>query len=280
MPGIKLSTARSDGRLQVTFSQSWLNTFMECPEQARREMAGTLPYSPTDATAIGTGVHAGIEHVLKREDGNPLDAAIAAFDAEVQHINFRWVQVKKKDTAYSHIQQALDAWATHIFPQLGEPIGIEEPFRLFLCSGEDRGVPWVAYIEGTWDAEFADGLWDWKTAGDERKYKDGFGGEGWKLKRWAIQPTVYTLALATKYDDFSPKEFTYAAMVKGTDTCQVLNVQRDESHWAWLREQVASVMALIVSDVDPWPLNDHSALCSPKWCMAWPTCKGAYVTAV
>lgn len=277
MPGIKVNPERADGRMEVVFSQSWLNTFMECPEQARLEMVGQMPKSSSDATAIGTAVHAGIEAVLLNK-GDPLEAATQAFEAEVMQPHFRWVQTKTLATAHQHIAMALDAWHATIFPQLSAVRSIEEKFRLFLCSGETAGKPWVAYVEGAWDAEFDDGLWDWKTANDERKYKGGFGGEGWKLKRWAIQPTVYTLAKATRDDCFDSQPFTFGAMVKGTSMAQTLEVQRGPDEWAWLRVQVGSIMALITANLPQWPLNDQHALCSGKFCPVWDSCKGKHVT--
>lgn len=278
MPGVSI-TPRDDGKTQFVFSQSWLNTMLgTCQEQARLELVNELELGPTDATAIGTAVHAGIEYVLLggRYEIEAMEAAREAWDAEVAHPNFRWVQVRDDAEAMALVADCLTAWHQQVFPQLGTPLGVELPYRLFLCDGEG----WVAYLEGAIDFIDERSVWDWKTAGDDRKYRSGRGGEAWKLKRWSIQASSYTLAAyeACFFDDV-PVPFTYAAMTKGKGEAQLLELQRGPADWEWLRQQVRAVVPMMLADLPSWPLNDQHALCSPKWCRAWEQCKGATLGA-
>ena len=57
-----------DGKVWVR--QSWLNDIMICPERSR--LAVTLPdwRMGSDATHIGTAVHAGIEHYLTHDEAD------------------------------------------------------------------------------------------------------------------------------------------------------------------------------------------------------------------
>lgn len=278
MPGVKVRE-REDGQTEYTFSQSWLNTVLgECSESARLELVGEIDSGPSDATAVGTAVHAGAELMLNGGTlGDAIEHAVATFDLETEDPNFRWLQTKTRDTAVGHVVLGVQTWHNKVFPQLGTPLGVELPYRLFLCHGGG----WVAYLEGAIDFMDESGVWDWKTAGDDRKYKPGFGGEGWKLKRWSIQAACYTLAAYEGgFYETLPVPFTYAAITRGReDEVQFLNLDRGPADWDWLRAQVRSIVPMMQANLPTWPLNDQSALCSPKWCRAWETCKGAHLGA-
>jgi hypothetical protein len=260
-----------DGRTLIVPSQSWLNTAMNCPEQARMEMLGVLPRVETDATAIGTAMHAGIEAVL-RDGLNPEDGvqhAIAEFTRLTELDEFRWVQIKTMDTAVATVQRVFWSWANEILPQLPDTIAIEHKFDEVLYENDSLQVR----LQGAIDfiGEDYNGnpcVWDWKTA--NRPY------EAWEKERWAIQPTVYTYALSKMYggDNY---EFTYAICLKSRQDTQLVTVTRHSGHWDWMREQIASVVHLVQADLPRWPLRDQSALCSPKWCSNWDNCKGAHI---
>lgn len=269
MPGITLSTAE-DGRPVYEISQSWLGSFFNCPEQARLEMEKELPRSESDATAIGTAVHAGIESVLL---GATLDegaqSALATFMGLTQLDGFRWVQIKTQDTAERTVLRCFWAWANEIYPQLPTIQGVEQPFNVVLWDGPDRQIRLAGTIDCVTSNE--DGsieIFDWKTA--NRPYEE------WEAKRFKIQPTVYTYALAQEHGEDVEYDFTYAVMLKSKQDVQLITVQRDARHWDWLREQVAGITHMIDADLPVWPLRDQHALCSPVWCPAWENCKGAH----
>jgi len=263
-----------DGIRRFIFRQSWMNTFQHCPEQARLDMHGLLPRVESDATAIGTSVHVGIEHLL--DDAEPSEAwrlSCSKFDELSELPEFAWLQVKTPATAHRIIYNALWGWYDEIEPKLGRTISVEQHFSLHVQTMPCGDEIW---IEGTWDYEDEHGLWDWKTAG--REYQP------WEVERWYVQPTQYTLAHSL-INDCYPLPFNYAVMVKtggeGPSKTQHLQVRRDEGHYKWLVRQMKNAVALYdMTDggEHPWPLMDQGWHCSPKWCSAWSSCKGAYVS--
>lgn len=263
--------ALEDGRKQITLRQSWLNTFFNCPELARREAFEGLEGTETDATAIGTAMHAGAELAVTGayDYKSCLDYALSEFERLAPEV--RWVQVKRKDTALQYVQTCFDTWWADVRPLLGEPLGIEHTFNVVLWEDDD----YVVRLSGTMD--FVDDLsiiWDWKSAGDADKY----GRNAWEHKRWSIQPTVYTYAWWVETGEVVP--FTFAACLKGPTRrpAQFVTVTRDETHWDWLGQQIRPIIDLWEADLKAWPLRDQHVLCSPKWCPAWDTCKGQAVT--
>jgi hypothetical protein len=250
-----------------------------CTERGRHSIEGTYPEDNTDATAIGTAVHAGIEHRLRSGASADICVGVALDEFAVISATpgFRWVKVKKAQTACRYIEVAVRSWFSDVLPKLGSPVWVEQDFNF--VADERDGLQ--VRLSGTIDyLDSAHGLMDWKTAGDVRKYQGGYGGEGWKLKRWGVQPTVYTLAQHTLLGHTPPLPFTFVANTKGTDEWTWLGEEqglvRDETHWSWLIEQMWSYVGLIRSGLAVWPKNDQHALCSPDWCQAWNDCKGKH----
>lgn len=270
-----------------TIRQSWLTEWLTCPERARALWFGEVVDGPTDATAIGTGLHAAIEHTLM---GNPiqgaLDAGVAALEEELRHEHFRWVQVKTKDTAIAHMATAFQGWVTYALPQLGNPLYIEHHFDLHfhdvvLPDGRTAEVR----LEGTIDFIDEWGIWDWKTRkASSTRYKAGWGGEGWQLQRWGIQPTVYCTAadlLGIWADlELDVWRFTFAASSKTSHEVDFLECERGPEHVSWLKKLTANIVTVLSSDLEHYPMNDQHALCSETWCPAWALCKGVTTPAV
>jgi hypothetical protein len=264
-----------NGRSTYTIHQSWLNTFFDCPELARRIAFEGLWDPGSDATAIGTALHAGAEHYL-RNGGASFDdcyeAAVVAFRAEVALEGFRWVQVKSEATALNYLRVCLQTWFNDVLPRLGAPVAIEHHFKQPLYSTDTYDV----MVGGAIDYVDDNGImWDWKTAMDADKYGKR---KQWEHKRWSIQPTVYNYAWWKETGENAP--FIFAACLKGTQPkpAQFVQVDRDESHHAWLRAQIVPIVEQTLADLSQWALRDTHVLCSPKWCPAWDTCKGMHVT--
>ncbi len=271
MPGIKVDHTTT--KPTYTYSQSWINSFLMCPERARQEMLNPID-SPSDSTAIGQGLHAYAEARLVGQDiGISARLALDAFDEQVVNPNFTWQKIKTRPTAVKYIKEACAGWETHVLPYLGEVVSIEETFDIPLVETDTAFIR----LMGAWDLE-TEGmkLDDWKTAG--RPY------EPWEAQRFKIQPTVYTLALAHKYgiqdDPAALIEFEYKVCIKGSgnpNTVQPVPAPRGPSEWEWLREQCVAITELIQKDLTRWPLNDQGWWCSAKWCDYWSECKGKYV---
>jgi hypothetical protein len=210
------------------------------------------------------------------------DAAYEAWVGERDHELFRWVKVKTEKTALQHLSTACMAWERGVLPQLGDPVYVEQHFSLPFFEavlpdpeyGLRNGTEVCVDLEGTIDY----GDWsvkDWKTCSDPRKYQGGYGGEGWQLRRWGIQPTVYCWAARELGDLSEPLSFSYAAVEKTQPNVHWLEVTRTQSDFDWLKRLCWNVVKMLESDLDEWPLNDQSALCSEKWCPAWDACKGS-----
>jgi hypothetical protein len=252
---------------EYEFRQSDLGTWQMCPEQYRLSRAGELPRLETEATAVGTSVHNGIEAVLRGkvslDEGH--DVAVEHFDSMIPTID-RWNKFDAQ-ACFTHVSNCYSAWADEVYPQLGAPMAIEESFKVLLSENERRRV----WLVGTVDFIDEHGtVWDWKNMGSEIP--------GWEADRFKIQPTAYTFAAHEAWGVDRPG-FNYAVMLKRTKPApvQILAVERDARHWSWLAEQAETLAMAIEADIPRWQLRDQGWHCSPRWCGAWDNCKGKHL---
>jgi hypothetical protein len=290
VPPVKLqnsvTTIAADGKYEHRIRQSWLNTLLDvCPEQARLDMTGQLERRETDPTAVGTCVHAAIEDtieiILDDDMGFRLEPpeVVDLFDAhweKFQNENtIHWVK-RNPDKATQFGRNCANVWATDVLPNL-EPVATEVHFSdCLVLEDEHRRI----YVSGTMDYVDRNYLGDWKTAG--REYK------AWEKVRWAIQPTVYWYAMCKADDlkDVRERLTDYAITVglwkfivtaEGKQNAQIVQLTRPTGWDGWLKRQLLSVVPLLEADLEMWPLRDQHALCGPKWCTAFASCKGAFV---
>jgi hypothetical protein len=249
------------------FRQSDLNTWMMCPEQFRLNRAGQLPRHESDATAVGTAVHHGIEGVLSGQcsldEGH--DLAAEKFTELLPTIE-RWNKADER-TCYVHVSNCYTTWADQVYPMLPAAVLVEESFRVLLHEDEHRTI----HLTGTVDMLDELGcVWDWKNMGAEI--------QKWEADRFKIQPTAYTYAARHAWGVEEP-EFAYAVMLKRAKPvdAQILYVQRTEQHWEWLKRQAVSLALQIEAQLPVWHLRDQGWHCSAKWCGAWDSCKGAHL---
>jgi hypothetical protein len=260
-----------DGRIEHTFRQSTLGDLDMCLEKGRRQLAGTLERWESDAASIGTALHGGIEAnleelILDDADMNlstTIEIAQQTFSDQLELPNFKWLQ-ETEETARAALTRCATAWYEEIRPTL-EPEMLEIPFHgLVIHEDEQR----VIRINGTMDYLGHQGLADWKTAGS--KYK------AWEKERWAIQPTVYTLAARLMGIEQAQAEyvpFEFIVMLKsGTQRTQRIKVVRHAGDWRWLVEKCVALAELIEADLAVWPKGDNGWWCSGKWCAAWDSC--------
>lgn len=255
------------------FHQSWLSTLFECPEQARLIHRDLYPRDQTEAAASGTAVHAAIQAVVVDDASfeDALQRGVDTFRTLEADEAFRWVKVTREQTAIKHIENGLLSWWTWELPRLGAPQLVEEPFRFTFYEDDEREI----VLAGTIDYVEASGIKDWKLTGNRDKY----GKDGWKLKRWGVQPTVYSAALR-HWGLYGPDEvvpFEFVALSPQGHKPQVLEAPRSLADVNWLRDQCITAAKQIEANLDEWVKRDQSALCSPKWCTAYATCKGAHV---
>lgn len=274
------------GRLVHTFRQSTLGDLDDCPEKGRLVMTGQMPRIETDAAALGTAAHYGIEAGLHHlaDQGEPLlphelhELMVQEFDRIAELPNFEWRKYKRPKVV-AYLESVAEVFYNEAYAEM-RPVGIEIPFDNIVIYEDDERV---IQLQGTIDLlDEQLGAADWKTAGDARKFARGFGGEGWKLDRWGIQPTVYIQALLTMGlldPDQESWPFTFLAFHLGareTAVLQRLTVDRHRGDLAWLVDKCLSWAHLIEAEVAPWPKQDNHALCSELWCDAWASCKGQH----
>lgn len=264
MPGIDIN-----GNV-YTLSQSWINTFMNCPEQARLEMSDLLPRKESDATAIGTAMHTSIESVLR--NGTSMEFAVTEGHSKLESLmslpEFQFIQVKTPETMFKTFDRVFYTWGNEIFPQLPQTQFVEYPFDVVLCETSTATIR----LKGSIDfVDELNDIWDWKTA--NRPY------DQWQVDRYKIQPTAYSygLFMSSDLELTEPITFNYAVMMKSKQDCSIYTTHRDSRHWSWLQQQCQAIVAMIEADLPQWPLNDQHALCSETWCTAWASCKGAHI---
>jgi hypothetical protein len=108
----------------------------------------------------------------------------------------------------------------------------------------------------------------------------------WEKQRWAVQPTVYLWAAAHSGIIFPDEKDVFNFNFKVLErkmrdvTIQTVPVTRTMSNFVWLERLCQNIAIQMEVGIDrEWALNDHSALCGPKWCSFWSQCKGQYVDA-
>ena len=266
--------ASADSKHVHTFHQSWLQTFMTCPEQGRLIYRKELPRDATDASARGHAVHAGIEAVLNDcvQPDEALSIAFKAFREEAKLPAFRYVKHKRESTVLGHIEGSFASWWDYVYPTLGAAMWIEKRFKFPFYEDDER----VIYLSGTADYAERGRIDDWKTTTNKDKYSESFGGDGWEQKRWSIQASAYCAAYFDQYGYLPTFRFV-ALDVQGREP-QLLEVERSGGQILFFREQCVTVAQQLERGNDHrYVINDQHALCSPRWCLNWANCKGKYL---
>jgi hypothetical protein len=249
--------------------QSWLGDMAICPERARLGQVKPEFRTGSDATIIGTAVHAGIESVLdgrSSEFGDMLKVVANEYET-LEKTNYTKTNIEE-DKIPNYLEAMSLSFYNEILPNVKLGGEVEFFFRAPLGISIDG---YDVHLEGTMDYIDPDGnIWDWKTA--KRIYNQK------EKQKSAIQPTVYTTAARNLGLAENPT-FTYGVMVRQeTPKSQIMSVTRSAEHTRWLQHYVkgAVTTALKSGYKDEWLMNDSSPLCSSQWCSYWSVCKGAF----
>jgi hypothetical protein len=246
-------------------------------ELARRTFFEGLTSSDTDATIIGTAGHAGVEFALTilRDEGRRVsvteltDVALAEYAVLAASPDVRWVQGEYAD-GVAFLKNMMPAWHREVFPKITDQVLLEQHFDVPFYETDDYDVRLTGTIDcldlGT------STIWDWKHTGRDMKQ--------WEKQRYSVQATVYSHAAVQAGILTYPVSFTFtnARKFKTQEVIDIIPIQRTGHHALFLSAQVDDLIALHRSGVTPWPRVDQHALCSEKWCPAWDTCKGAFLT--
>ena len=189
----------------VYVRQSWLNDMAICPERARLGITRPEFRTGSDATIIGTAIHAGIESVL---DGRSPDVDGMLEVVNNEYETLETTNYKKTNIDEAKIPEYLEAMSlafyNDILPQVELGGKVEHYFKVPLgITVQDYAV----WLEGTMDYITPSGLiWDWKTSSRAYYIKD--------KQKSAIQPTVY--GYAAQYEGLASgpvTNFNYGVMV-------------------------------------------------------------------
>lgn len=261
---------------RIYVRQSWLGDALICPQRARYALGLPSMRRGSDATAIGTAVHAGIEQYLGGHvsDLDTFLGNILAYVSQEMDKDIKRTEISEDPEKMERCVTAMGtAWWTDIRPVV--PMGGKIEHKFEAPTGMTASDGSEIWFEGTIDYVAPDGtLWDWKTS--SRTY---FGKE---KQSQAHQPTVYVAAsrrLGLIPDTPEPSLFRFGVMVRQvTPKSQIVTVQRGPEHIEWLTRQTRSVVdtALRSWGQPDWMMNDQHNLCSPKWCDYWTVCKGVH----
>lgn len=277
----------------IHLHQSDIETFMQCPEKKRLSIiAGINEESFTsDAAFVGTCLHAVIQHELVE---GPMDDLFSAHQLGAwKYLQGFEEMVEKGGVTYSRetfgddaralaaLERLVDVWwhsperemLMHMDPA---DYHVEWSFdRLFTTS--ESGMPiWLA---GQADLVLPWAVWDWKSASSPY--------QRWEKQRWGVQPPVYLWAaqdaglISKNREGFYEFQFKVAVRKAKLEPFQTVPILKSDAAFEWLRHEAENIANYVeaVGFEKPWLLNDHSALCGPKWCPFWDGCKGKFIDA-
>ncbi len=249
--------------IEIKLRQSWINTFLRCPEQARQERFGLVTQRETSDLLRGNAVHAAIEYagltLLQRgervELGELLDVSdsfIASYAPDVE------VWRQDYEPTVDVCRKNLECWHNELFPIL-EPEAVEKQFT------KEIGIRGNVRLMMTGTVDWIDKsgvLWDWKNPG--RHY------QAWEKKRWDIQSHAYTWA-------FDADQFNLGVLSAGK--LQVIEIERTPEQKEAFLELCWSLVPTIMSKDETWPQNWSGWHCSPQWCPVWQAgkCRGKHL---
>ena len=213
---------------RIYVRQSWLGDMAICPERARLGHVRPDLRTGSDATIIGTALHAGIESVLdnrSKEFGDMLEVVANEYET-LETTNYKKTNINQEEIP-QYLESMSKAFYDTILPSVKLGGKTELPFKTPLGIDVNGYAVW---LEGTIDYVDDDGVvWDWKTA--KKSYSQ------FSKQKSAIQPTVYTYAVSEQLG-LEPK-FNYGVMIRQLDPkAQIVPIYRGAEHWNWLKHHV------------------------------------------
>lgn len=266
--------------IKVTFRQSSLNTLLMCPERARRDMVADVHEDDTNEdAAVGTCLHAGVEAIIKGECtwSGGMVVAMQALHGLYEAGHFEWDRL-----SFEHARKYYTWWFKQFNTQICEPRELRERYEAGLVLLEypfefhSHNLNYGSRTVEVWFGGRIDCIdlgnlvtTDWKTAG--RTYNEA------ERERWAVQPIVYSEAVARNFGHRPKFEYVVFPKVFTAKPLQVFGFTPKPKAFGWVASMVDPIVDMLLSDMVSWPLNDQHWLCSKKWCPHWDTCKGMFI---
>ena len=268
-----------DGRIEVRVSKSFMERHVRCPEQARATLVGAYPFVDSKASAFGTAAHYGAERTARlwqeHDAFGDLDMATEAW-TKAAHVWFAlWERhgfalepatsgrIGSMQHGANLLARVGDMWLEHVVPTLCPDVaGWEiEQFKSFTLVDDDR---WVISIVGA--ADLNDGV----TAID---YKTGRPGQTWRLERYDVQTTIYSLLHST------PRAAIVDLPREHPNEPKIHAFERTDAHAAMLIAQLEAIAAKAARGLDgPWDIRPVDTHCSERQCPVFAAgeCRGAH----
>lgn len=263
------------------FSQSGVNTFRSCPEQARVLWSGEVADVTKVQALLGTGAHAYMEH---REDlgweRKVADVIAAEFTAQ----GGRMGPSDHPMANDPHLVLKTAVAAGQVFARHlpGEPLFAEQKLTADFPFGvHPKG------IEGS-----PDFVRDWRTGhyqviisdfkvSEGRKYRTGRGGEAWKLQRYATQPRFYAW-LTARFLGIPLHAVGWEYLVCNPKTLEltVIPITIDVSDLERIGREMDGIINTAMHMPGQWPLRTDDWHCSPEWCPNYSNCVGSFRPAL
>lgn len=271
------------------FSQSGVNLFRSCPEQARALWSGEVVDVPGIQALIGTGAHKFMEHrsdPYEVRNRKVADLIVEEFQAQggrllpVDHF-------ASADPAAALVTatRAGEAFSAHLPlpPVLWEvQLRADFPFGLRYPKGIHGSPDFVRdYNTGTYEVVVC----DFKVS-EGRKYKTPWrtepngkkvnqGGESWKLQRYAPQPRFYTWLVAQQLGlPIWKVGWEYLVCNPRTFKVDVLPITVDLFEMERLGREMDHIIEMASRLPGPWPLSPDDWHCSSDWCRNYHRCMG------
>jgi hypothetical protein len=264
---------------RILVRQSWIGDALMCPQRAKYALTYQSLRTGSDATAIGTGVHATIEQYLRGDVAEPesfVRNTKAFVEKELSKGVKRTAISRDEDKMWRCVESMATAWWDDIRPVV--PLGGKAEYNFKSPLGLTASNGMEIWLEGTIDYVAPDGvLWDWKTASRTYSLRE--------KHTQSHQATCYVTAcrqLGLVPDTDEPTLFRFGVMVRQeSPKAQIVTVARDRDQVGFLKRQIKSVVdgAVAVWGNEDWMMNDQHFLCSETWCDYWTMCKGAHWTA-
>lgn len=255
--------------------QSWIGDYLICGERARYGLVLPSFRSGSDATAIGTGIHSGIEWALTAHsslEDVDYDQLCEYTQEQVAMELSKPVKLTRISENPDKIAPSVSAMITAWYESIAVDVewGGATELRFRYPSGMTAVNGFDIWYEGTIDyVEPSGRLWDWKTASRPYNIRE--------KQEKNVQASVYCQFRAQE-TGVTDQSFNFGVMVRQlSPKAQVVEVVRDGSHYRWLNRQVQTMVnnALLVGESNGWPMNDQHVLCSSTWCDFWSVCKGS-----
>lgn len=252
----------------ITLRPSSIDSFLGCSYQWARVFLTGETSIPSARASIGTGVHAGIEHMWteimpsgdKSQFSMPaaIDAAVEAFQEDIQQ-GVQFDEGEDKNTAISEIVQGVGVFAEDIMPFAEVPRAVEKRFTIPIAEH-----PIVAAVSGTVDYITDDTIADVKTS--KRLATPA---------NYEIQQSLYkTLARANGVD--VQQNLIHNVVFTKVPKGQILDMQTNEAKAKVIVNNLLDTLQLLATDkIQPELLfrgNPKYYLCSDKYCAFHSTC--------